>query len=79
MHSARLGLIVGKRALARAHERNRVKRIIRNRFRLARADLASVDLVIRVVRPASRQEIHEALDRVFARLEKNALEDKAST
>ena len=45
---ARLGLVVGKKQLKRAIDRNRVKRIIREQFRLARASLPAVDLVVRL-------------------------------
>ncbi|MCK6412202.1 MAG: ribonuclease P protein component [Azonexus sp.] len=46
--SARLGLVVGKKLLKRAVDRNRVKRIVREQFRLRRADLPAYDLVVRL-------------------------------
>jgi ribonuclease P protein component len=46
---ARLGLIVGKRQLKRAIDRNRVKRIVRESFRAVRTDLPSVDIVFQLV------------------------------
>ena len=45
---ARLGLVVGKKQLKRAVDRNRVKRIVRENFRLQRANLPAFDLVIRL-------------------------------
>ena len=45
---ARLGLVVGKKQLKRAVDRNRVKRIVREQFRLRRANLPAVDLVVRL-------------------------------
>ena len=45
---ARLGLVVGKKLLKRAVDRNRVKRIIREQFRLRRAGLPAYDLVVRL-------------------------------
>ncbi len=45
---SRLGLIVGKKALPRAVDRNRVKRILRECFRLDGAGLAGLDLILRV-------------------------------
>lgn len=79
MLGARLGLIVGKKAIARAHARNRVKRIIRDRFRRARKSLGNVDLVVRVVGTASASELHAALDVLFNDLERKALENSADS
>lgn len=44
----RLGLIVPKKILARAVDRNRVKRVLREAFRLNQHDLGGLDVVIRV-------------------------------
>ena len=74
MHSARLGLVVGKKAVAKAHARNRIKRIIRSRFRLARAGFGALDLVIRVTAPVTAAELHGALDTLFVGVEKSSLE-----
>lgn len=71
---ARLGLIVGKRVVRRAVDRNRAKRLIRESFR-QREGLPAMDIVVRVVgvrgvRRASRgrgavARIEQA-DRIFA-------------
>ena len=45
---ARLGLVVGKKLLKRAVDRNRVKRVIREQFRRLRPQLPPVDLVVRL-------------------------------
>ncbi len=79
MHTARLGLVIGKKAIARAHDRNRAKRIIRSRFRHARPALGDVDLVVRVVAPTSDRELHTALDSLFTQLENKAREDSAAS
>lgn len=79
MHTARLGLIVGKKAIAQAHARNRVKRIIRDRFRRAQTELGNIDLVVRVAEAASASEVHAALDSLFTDLEKKALENSADS
>lgn len=68
MHDARLGLIVGKKAIPRAHARNRVKRIVRNRFRCCRATLGSVDVVVQVVGPVTPARLHQHLDQLFGEL-----------
>lgn len=70
---ARLGLIVGKRLLRRAVDRNRTKRLIRESFR-RRTDLPAMDIVVRMVGfrgvsggAAGVSRIEQA-DRVFAAL-----------
>lgn len=64
---ARLGMIVAKRLLARAVDRNRVKRCIRESFRAVRADLPACDYVVRLVdRPAPGDEARD-LARTFRR------------
>ena len=50
----RLGLIVAKRVLRRAVDRNRAKRVLRESFR-RRADLPPLDVVVRVVSGAPLQ------------------------
>lgn len=67
---ARLGLIVAKRILPRAVDRNRVKRLIRETFRHRAAELPAIDLI---VQPLTRDVLHKLpthletlLDRVVA-------------
>lgn len=45
----RLGMIVAKRLLKRAVDRNRVKRCVRETFRGVRAELPACDFVIRLI------------------------------
>ncbi|MDE0443984.1 MAG: ribonuclease P protein component [Gammaproteobacteria bacterium] len=63
---ARLGLIVGKRMLPRAVDRNRAKRVIRESFRQA-GPLPAMDIVVRVAVPAAQVTIADA-DRLFGAL-----------
>jgi len=50
---ARLGMVIGKKLLRRAVDRNRVKRCIREGFRLRRTALPACDLIVRLIaRPA---------------------------
>ena len=44
----RLGIVVAKRVLRRAVDRNRVRRVIRESFRLARRRLPGLDIVVLV-------------------------------
>jgi len=45
---ARLGVVVAKKLLKRAVDRNRVKRIVREQFRCRRSGLPAYDLVVRL-------------------------------
>ena len=66
---ARLGLVVGKRAAARAVDRNRVKRCIRESFRMAMNDLPAMDVVIRLVAaPPARGDAGRTLASLWSQL-----------
>lgn len=68
---SRLGLIVGKKALRRAIERNRVKRVLRESFRLQQTQLSGLDLVVIVypdIRKLSKSELRQCIDRRLAKL-----------
>ena len=47
-NDARLGLVIGKKMLKRAVDRNQVKRIIREQFRRQRPNLPACDLIVRL-------------------------------
>lgn len=53
---ARLGLIVPKRVLPRAVDRNRLRRLLREWFRLRQVELPGLD-VIAQVRAAAQEEV----------------------
>jgi ribonuclease P protein component len=44
----RLGLVIAKRYLRRSVDRNLVKRLIREAFRIGRSELSSCDLIVRL-------------------------------
>jgi ribonuclease P protein component len=69
--SARLGTAVSRRVSPRAVDRNRIRRQIRESFRLQRSNLAAMDYVV-LARPAaakaSNVELREALNQLWQRL-----------
>lgn len=74
--SARLGLVIGKKQLKRAVDRNRVKRIIRERFRCQRSLLPACDLILRLMSKPDLQDTNALasdLDQLFQRLKRQAI------
>lgn len=67
----RLGLAVARKVATRAHDRNRIKRQIRESFRRIRERLPKVDIVI-LARPGSAKvsspELRATLDRLWQRI-----------
>ncbi|WP_291993541.1 ribonuclease P protein component [Candidatus Accumulibacter sp. ACC003] len=69
--AARLGLVVAKRFLRRSVDRNLVKRLAREHFRLLRSRLQSSDLVLRLaVKPTAldRQALAREIQRLLGRM-----------
>ena len=69
--TARMGVVVAKKLARRATQRNLVKRIVREGFRLQRAALPRLDLVVRLHRPiddATRAGMHGDLTALLQRL-----------
>jgi len=58
---SRLGMIVPKKILATAVARNRVKRLIRESFRLNQCELAGLDIVARVKSTPEEAKLIDAL------------------
>jgi ribonuclease P protein component len=70
---ARLGMIVAKRLLARAVDRNRVKRCVRESFRLVLPELPACDFVVRLIaKPVPGDEARD-LSRTFKRAGQRAV------
>jgi ribonuclease P protein component len=66
--SARLGLIVGKKAAPRAVDRNRVKRLARLVYRRLATELGSLDVVVQLrssPRGRDNAELFKELERVM--------------
>lgn len=57
---ARLGMVIAKRLLPRAVDRNRVKRCVRETFRQLRSDLPACDFVVRLIaKPVAGREAQD--------------------
>jgi ribonuclease P protein component len=69
----RLGMAIAKKSLRRAHERNRVRRLIRESFRQHQASLPATDIVL-MCRPEvlnmSNTELFQQLEGLWLRLHK---------
>jgi ribonuclease P protein component len=69
----RLGMVIAKRLLARAVDRNRVKRCVRESFRLVLPELPACDFVVRLIaRPLPGDEARD-LSRTFKRAGQRAM------
>ena len=58
----RVGFVIGAKALPRAVDRNRVRRMLRVVLRDARAMVRGLDLIVRVKRPVPRNEFDRVVD-----------------
>lgn len=64
----RLGLVVGRRAIRRAHQRNRLKRTARELFRLHCQCLPPLDIVLQVRGPIQHLELKRRLEDAFEQM-----------
>lgn len=69
MRTARLGLVVGKRALPKAHQRNRAKRVLRETFRRRRPGLPAMDIVVQVTADDRNEGYRAAFEALLQSLE----------
>ncbi|RZO70440.1 MAG: ribonuclease P protein component [OM182 bacterium] len=70
--TARLGLAVPKRGTPKAHRRNRLKRLIRETFRVEREKLPSIDIVVQVSGPIDDSQLRKDLRDQLESLAKNS-------
>lgn len=73
--STRLGFVVAKRKVRRAHERNRIKRLARESFRLNQAQLPALDIILMAKSDAlslSNTELDHQLRKAWRALAKKA-------
>lgn len=69
----RLGVIVAKKKVRRAHERNRIKRITRESFRLNQHQIDLLDIVVMPkigIEAVSNAQLHEQLDFAWKKLQR---------
>lgn len=66
----RIGLTVAKKNVRRAHERNRIKRLTRESFRLRQHELPAMDFVVvakKGVADLDNRALSEALEKLWRR------------
>lgn len=68
--TGRVGFVVGRKVLARAVDRNRLKRVLREFLRSSRPDVGTFDLVIRLKRPVTREALPEVAHEAAALIRK---------
>ena len=76
MRCARLGLVVTKKGNPKANRRNRLKRIIREQFRLTAAELPSVDIVVQVFGEIDDARLAATLEKQFKRIGREFFDDQ---
>jgi len=67
-NSPRLGMVVPKRIISRAVDRNRIKRIVREWFRARYGEFGGCDLVVRIRKPAPDKPAERVLIEELVRL-----------
>jgi len=73
---ARLGLSIGAKAVGNSVARNRVKRQVRDSFRLVAPDLPGLDLVVGArngARTAHNAQLRESLDGLWKKIQKRCV------
>ncbi|MCC5862522.1 MAG: ribonuclease P protein component [Gammaproteobacteria bacterium] len=77
---ARLGMAVSRKSARRAVDRNRIKRLVRESFRHAQAELPAVDIVV-LTRPGitghQDLELRRALDALWVETNRRCREDSS--
>jgi len=66
-----MGLTVAKRFVKRANQRNRIKRVIRDSFRLNQHDIPHLDIVVLVrngVMEMENAEINKLIEKLWRKL-----------
>jgi len=77
--NARLGITVAKKRVKNASDRNRIKRIIRESFRLKRHSLPNIDIIVIAkhgIGSLTNQELHKQLEKLWNKLNKRCREQQ---
>ena len=77
---ARLGIVVAKRNVRKAVERNRIKRIFRECFRTRKAELATLDLVFLArahIDTLTNREVRQTADKLLDELFKRSMAQRS--
>ena len=70
---SRLGIVVAKKKVRRAHERNRIKRLARESFRLHQQNIELLDIVVMPkigIDTISNAELHQQLQFAWQKLQR---------
>ncbi|QJR80977.1 ribonuclease P protein component [Alteromonas pelagimontana] len=76
LESPRLGITLAKKRIRKAHERNRIKRLIRESFRHKVTGLPHVDIIVIGKSGAdklSNEEVYATLDKLWKKLAKRCV------
>lgn len=79
---ARLGLVIAKKQIKKSHDRNRLKRLIRESFRLQQHKLPVIDAIVLARKGAdalSNSEIQVILHGLWKRISKRAIQNQISS
>jgi ribonuclease P protein component len=80
--NARLGLVIAKKQIKKSHDRNRLKRLIRESFRLQQHKLPKIDAIVLARKGAdalSNSEIQVILHGLWKRINKRATHNSPSS
>jgi ribonuclease P protein component len=77
LDQARIGIVTGKKVAPRAVDRNRVKRMVREVFRVCRGRLTGLDVVVRLRRCPPRGRGNQARSELVRLLAELATRDSS--